>query len=119
MAGAQARFADAVEKSWIVQPRIPLVSSVSGREVNDPTDIRANLVAQLTSPVDYVGLVEQLSRVGATVFVEVGPQQVLTRPGLDGFWAMMPSARKPPIIAASQRASSNCAESWHNWKLPA
>ena len=79
LAGAQALFAAAVEKTWIVPPQIPLLSSVSGRLVSDPAEIRANLVAQLTTPVDYVALVEQLSQSGVAVLIEVGPQQILTR----------------------------------------
>ena len=55
------------------------MSSVSGRLVSDPVEIRANLVAQLTAPVEYVELIRQLSRSGVSVLVEAGPQQVLTR----------------------------------------
>ena len=79
MAGAQPPFAAALEKSWIVPPRTAFMSSVSGRLVSDPVEIRANLVAQLTAPVNYVELIRRLSQSGASVLVEVGPQQVLTR----------------------------------------
>jgi len=79
MAGAQPQFARALERTWIVPPQIPVISSVNNRPVSDPTEIRANLVAQLTAPVNYVELVGQLSQSGVSVLVEVGPQQVLTR----------------------------------------
>ena len=79
MAGAQAHFAAALEKTWLTPPQIPLLSSVSLRLAQDPAEIRANLVAQLTEPVDYVALVEGLARSGASVLIEAGPQQVLTR----------------------------------------
>ncbi len=79
MAGAQPLFAAALEKVWLAPPQIPLVSSVSLRPAHDPTEIRANLVAQLTAPVDYIALMEQLKHSGVNVLIEVGPQQVLTR----------------------------------------
>ena len=37
-------------------PRVPLLSTVTNRYVSDPQDIRANLAAQLTTPVRYVDL---------------------------------------------------------------
>ncbi|HYB72701.1 MAG TPA: C45 family autoproteolytic acyltransferase/hydrolase [Candidatus Sulfotelmatobacter sp.] len=58
--------------------RIPLLSSVTNRYVADPSDIRANLVEQLTAPVRYVDLIRRLADDGVTVFIEVGPRQVLT-----------------------------------------
>ncbi len=79
MAGAQPPFAAALAKSWIVPPRIPLMSSVGNRLISDPDQIRENLVAQLTAPVEYVDLIQKLSQSGVNVLVEVGPQQVLTR----------------------------------------
>ena len=63
-------------------PLVPIASSVTNRLVCSPEEIRANLVAQMTSPVRYVELVEQLVEWGVRAVVEVGPRQVLT--GLHG-----------------------------------
>lgn len=60
-------------------PNIPLLSSVTNRYVAEPEEIRGNLVAQMIEPVRWMQLVQRLVQDGATVFVEVGPQQVLTR----------------------------------------
>lgn len=59
-------------------PRIPLLSSVTNRYVAEPAEIRDNLVVQLTAPIHYAELVTRLAEEGVTVFVEVGPKQVLT-----------------------------------------
>lgn len=67
------------EVERILPPRTPLLSSVTNCYVADPLDIRNNLVRQLTQPLRYVDLIERLARDGVTVFVEVGPRQVLTR----------------------------------------
>src|SRR5262249_51790913 len=60
-------------------PRVPMLSSVTNRYVAEPEDIRANLAAQLTTPVRYVDLVNRIAGEQDTVFVEVGPQQALTK----------------------------------------
>ncbi|HTM52784.1 MAG TPA: phosphopantetheine-binding protein, partial [Pirellulales bacterium] len=60
-------------------PRVPMLSSITNRYVAEPDDIRANLAAQLTTPVRYVDLVERIVNEQDTVFVEVGPQQALTK----------------------------------------
>ena len=41
-------------------------------------DVRAGLVDALTSPVRWAGVLETLSSLGASRFVEVGPGEVLT-----------------------------------------
>ncbi|HLA85127.1 MAG TPA: KR domain-containing protein [Thermoguttaceae bacterium] len=63
-------------------PTVPMVSSVTNRPVGGPEETRANLVAQMTSPVRYVELIEQLADSGVRAMVEVGPRQVLS--GLHG-----------------------------------
>ena len=60
-------------------PRVPLLSTVTNRYVAEPDDIRANLAAQLTTPVRYVDLIHRIAEEQDTVFVEVGPQQALTK----------------------------------------
>lgn len=69
---------DWLAREPLLPPTTPLLSNVTIRYEADPEQIRANLVAQLTSPVDYTRLVQRLSDDGVGVFIEVGPQQVLT-----------------------------------------
>jgi len=76
---AQPAFADAVARLPIQAPRIPFLSSVSRQLVRTADDVRRNLVDQLVSPVRYVQLIEQLAASGTSIFVEVGPNRVLSR----------------------------------------
>ena len=52
---------------------------MTNRYVAEPDDIRANLAAQLTTPVRYVDLINRIADEQDTVFIEVGPQQALTK----------------------------------------
>ncbi|MBI1349124.1 acyltransferase domain-containing protein, partial [bacterium] len=76
---AQPAFAEAVSKLTIKTPRLRMVSSVSRQVVQTADDVRRNLVDQLISPVRYVQLIEQLANDGVSLFVEVGPNRVLSR----------------------------------------
>ena len=60
-------------------PQVTAYSTVTNQPVGGEQQIRANLVAHLTTPVRYADLVRQLAAEQPTVFVEVGPQQALTR----------------------------------------
>ena len=62
----------------MMPPRIPIISNVDGELY--PTDlgrIREQLSIQLASPVQWVKSLETAERLGARVFVEVGPKRVL------------------------------------------
>lgn len=63
-------------------PQVPVLSNVTNRFVSSADEIRANLVAQMTTPIRYVDLIDQLAGEGVRAMVEVGPRQVLT--GLHG-----------------------------------
>jgi acyl transferase domain-containing protein len=67
-----------LQEAKLLPPRLPFLSSVANRYVAEPADIRTNLVEQLTEPVRYIDLVGRLVNEGVTLFVEVGPKQVLT-----------------------------------------
>jgi len=77
----------ALRSITISPPTTPLLSSVDNRFVADPEAIRENLVLQMTQPVRWVDLIHRHFNNGVNVFVEVGPDQILTRLGrriLDG-----------------------------------
>jgi len=59
------------------EPRAIFVANVTGGVAEDPEVIRANLVRQLTSPVRWVDSMETLAGLGAGLFVELGPGNVL------------------------------------------
>ncbi len=75
---AQAPFRASLDSIAIEPPRIPFYCGVTGRFVADPAEIRDNLAQQLTTPVDYLRQIERLYEHGYRVFVEVGPQRVLS-----------------------------------------
>ena len=56
----------------------PVYQNVNALPVSDPETIKQNLVAQLTSPVRWTQTVKNMTKDGATDFVEVGPGKVLT-----------------------------------------
>ena len=79
MAGSGEILKRSLDSLRLRAPRVPLLSSVTNRYVAEPEDIRVNLAAQLTTPVRYIDLVTRIAEEQETVFVEVGPQQALTK----------------------------------------
>jgi acyl transferase domain-containing protein/acyl carrier protein/NAD(P)-dependent dehydrogenase (short-subunit alcohol dehydrogenase family) len=100
-----------VRKMNILPPQIPVLSTVSGRFVADPEDIRQNLIDQLVTPIDYVRDIQRLSEIGASEFVELGPGHVLTKLNR----AILPSARSfTSEEYANTESSSNAIQMYSN-----
>lgn len=79
LADTQEAMRQALSAEKLHPPSVPLLSSVTNRYCADPDELRSNLVAQMVEPVRWMQLVERLAEDGVNVFIEVGPQQVLTR----------------------------------------
>ena len=77
MEPARSELARAIEKTDIRVPRCPIYQNVTARAETDPQTIKANLLAQLTSPVRWTQSVQAMMGDGATSFTEVGPGSVL------------------------------------------
>lgn len=77
MEPAREEFADAVNLMPFNAPRCPVYQNVNAQPTTDPEQIKANLIAQLTSPVRWTQSVEQMVANGATEFYECGPGKVL------------------------------------------
>lgn len=77
MEPARAELAKAIEATEIRKPRVPVYQNVDAKPHTDPAEIKANLIAQLTSPVRWTASVQNMIADGATEFVEVGPGKVL------------------------------------------
>lgn len=60
-------------------PRVPVLSSVSGRFVADRDEIISNLTHQLTLPLNWIANIERLLEEDVQLFIEVGPGRVLTK----------------------------------------
>ncbi|EAQ79138.1 type I polyketide synthase [Blastopirellula marina] len=79
MAGSSRMLQQALETADMRTPQTPFISTVDNNLTEDPVRIRRNLGVQLTTPVKYAPLIEQLALETPTIFVEVGPQQTLTK----------------------------------------
>ncbi len=72
-----AQFGEALAKTRVVAPSIPVIQNVDATASSDPNLIRHNLVAQLSQPVLWIKCVEAMVAQGATTLVECGPGKVL------------------------------------------
>lgn len=78
MAQASAEFSAAVAAVGFGPPRAPVIGNVSARPLTDAAAIRAELTAQLTSPVRWADSVRYMLAQGVDTFVELGSKDVLT-----------------------------------------
>ena len=77
MEPARTELAQAIEATPFQAPRCPVYQNVTAQPTMDPAVIKANLLAQLTSPVRWTQSVRQMLADGVTHFVELGPGAVL------------------------------------------
>jgi [acyl-carrier-protein] S-malonyltransferase len=77
MEPARTELAAAIEKTSFQKPLCPVYQNVVARAVNDPSEIKNNLIAQLTGPVKWTQTIMQMVADGATHFTETGPGKVL------------------------------------------
>ena len=77
MAAVAEEFAAVVDATPFTAAGIPIVANVTARPITSPDDIRAELKAQLTSPVRWTESVRYLGDQGVDTYVEVGPGDVL------------------------------------------
>jgi len=77
MEPAREELAAAIEATTFSQPSCPVYQNVVANAVTDPTEIKSNLVAQLTAPVRWTQTMNQMIADGAAEVVEVGPGKVL------------------------------------------
>ncbi len=74
---AAERLRPAIEKANFKEPLAPFMSTVTAK-LEDVHRYRTLLVEQLTAPVRFTQAARELIREGVTVFVEVGPGNVLS-----------------------------------------
>ena len=77
MQSAAAALAEAIQKTAFAEARCPIYQNVDAHPHTAPTEIKANLLAQLTAPVRWTQIVAHMAADGATHFVECGPGKVL------------------------------------------
>lgn len=77
MEPARAELEKAIEHTEIVAPICPVYQNVVAKGVNDPAQIKENLIAQLTAPVRWTQTMKLMIADGADEMIEVGPGNVL------------------------------------------
>ena len=77
MEPARAELAAAIEATTFGQPTCPVYQNVPANAVTDPTEIKKNLMLQLTAPVRWTQSIQAMIADGGTAFIEVGPGKVL------------------------------------------
>lgn len=77
MEPARLELAEAINATKLVRGICPVYQNVTGQSVNDPEIIKTNLVAQLTSPVRWTRIMQNMIADGANNITEVGPGKVL------------------------------------------
>lgn len=77
MQSAKEVLEAAINKTTFHKPSCPIYQNVDGKAYTDPEQIKANLIAQLTSPVRWTTEVNNMVAAGATDFTECGPGKAL------------------------------------------
>lgn len=77
MEPARVELAEAISNTPFNTPICPIYQNVNAQAVTKPDEIKQNLIAQLTSPVRWTQIVQNMVTDGATTFIEVGPGSVL------------------------------------------
>ena len=77
MQSAKDELQAAIEATNINTPKCPVYQNIDGKAHTDAAEIKANLIAQLTSSVRWTTSVQNMIAAGATEFVECGPGKAL------------------------------------------
>src|SRR5438874_11671666 len=77
MESAYEKLGAALLEVQMQVPQFPVISNVTGREVETLPEIRHTLQDQVTSTVRWLGCMERLVDLGCDLFIELGPGGVL------------------------------------------
>lgn len=77
MQPAQEKLAEAINNTKFYKPTMDIYQNITTTAVENPEEIKLNLIAQLTGPVKWTQSVQNMIKKGATSFVEVGPGKTL------------------------------------------
>jgi [acyl-carrier-protein] S-malonyltransferase len=77
MEPAKEELEAAIASAKFNEPGCPVYQNVVAKAVADTSEIKTNLIAQLTAPVRWTQSVQAMVADGATRFTEVGPGKVL------------------------------------------
>lgn len=77
MEPARKELAEAIELAHFKEPVCPIYQNVDALPHTSPEEIKANLVAQLTAPVRWTQIVENMTNDGISSYMELGSGTVL------------------------------------------
>ena len=77
MQPAKDELQAAIEQTTFSTPKCPVYQNVDAKPYTDAAEIKANLIAQLTSPVRWTKSVQKMIADGADDFTECGPGKAL------------------------------------------
>ena len=77
MEPAREELAAAIQATHFATPICPVYQNVNAKAVSDPSEIKENLVAQLTGAVKWTQIMQNMLADGCSEVVEVGPGKVL------------------------------------------
>ena len=77
MESAYKKLGAVLQHVPVQPPRFPVISNVTGEEVETPIEIRRTLQDQVTGTVRWLDCMERLAERGSDLFIELGPGGVL------------------------------------------
>ena len=77
MEPARVELEAAIQAAPFTKPVCPVYQNVDAKSHTDPAEIKANLIAQLTAPVRWTQIAQNMIADGAASFTELGPGTVL------------------------------------------
>jgi len=77
MEPAREELAAAIKETQFNEPSCPVYQNVPASAVTSATEIKENLILQLTAPVKWTQSIQAMVADGGTEFIEVGPGKVL------------------------------------------
>jgi len=77
MKPAQNELAEAINSTQFSEPFCPVYQNYTALPSRDASEIKENLIAQLTSPVKWTQTIRNMIADGADHFVELGPGKIL------------------------------------------
>ena len=78
MAPAAERLSPLLDALDVSQSAIPVVTNVEAEPNEDPARVAPLLREQVTAPVRFTEMIQKLSGLGVSRFLEVGPGRVLS-----------------------------------------
>ncbi len=77
MEPAREELAAAIEATEFMEPKCAVYQNVPAKAVKTASEIKKNLMAQLTAPVKWTQSIQEMITDGGSEFIEVGPGKVL------------------------------------------